>query len=389
MYLGAVVQEWYITVLAGVSYVMTAIFAWTLVKRFYDYRQVKRLSTQETATRDLPTVSVCIPARNETPDLPRCIDSIVAQSYPKLEILVLDDCSHDKTPAIIKNYAHQGVRFIRGSEPPKGWLAKNHAMQQLLNEATGEIVVFAGVDVRLESDSITTLARIMTTNHTSMISTLPTRERSREGLVFIQPLRYWWELAVPRLRRIRPPVLSTFWAARRQDVQELGGFASFRQSVQPEAHIAKRLKHSYMFILFGSLLGVASAKQPREQYDTAIRTRYPQARRRLELVLTIFLAEVLVFVVPWIVLFTATSTTVSTLALVAIAVQLLVHSVITMLVARWVWVFSALTLPLLLLVEWYIIVRSVLAYEFGKVTWKERNICLPMLQTEEHLPKVD
>ena len=63
---------------------------------------------------DLPTVTVAIPARNETEDLAFCIESLVASNYPKLEILVLDDCSQDNTPEVIKSFAHKGVRFLSG-----------------------------------------------------------------------------------------------------------------------------------------------------------------------------------------------------------------------------------------------------------------------------------
>ena len=39
---------------------------------------------------------------------------VIASTYPKLEIIVLDDLSADKTPALIKAFAQDGVRFIEG-----------------------------------------------------------------------------------------------------------------------------------------------------------------------------------------------------------------------------------------------------------------------------------
>ncbi len=81
--------------------------------------------------RDLPTVSVLIPARNETVNLEECLSSLLLSDYPKLEIIVLDDCSVSKhTSDIIKNYAHAGVRFLAGNVPSNDWLAKNYAYQQ-------------------------------------------------------------------------------------------------------------------------------------------------------------------------------------------------------------------------------------------------------------------
>ncbi len=90
--------------------------------------------------KELPTVTVAIPARNETDDLASCIRTILANDYPKLEILVYDDCSYDRTAEIIRDFAHDGVRFISGLPPEDRWLAKNKAYDTLYDNASGEIV---------------------------------------------------------------------------------------------------------------------------------------------------------------------------------------------------------------------------------------------------------
>jgi hypothetical protein len=77
---------------------------------------------------ELPSLSVLIPARNETTQLETCLTSLLASTYPKLEIIVLDDCSQDKrTPEIIRSFAQSGIRFIAGEIPSDTWLAKNFA----------------------------------------------------------------------------------------------------------------------------------------------------------------------------------------------------------------------------------------------------------------------
>jgi hypothetical protein len=83
--------------------------------------------------RELPSVSVLVPARNETDDLERCLQALTASDYPKLEVLVYDDCSATRrTPDIIRSFAHQGVRFIQGDVPDETrWLAKNYSYSRL------------------------------------------------------------------------------------------------------------------------------------------------------------------------------------------------------------------------------------------------------------------
>lgn len=338
----------------------------------------------------LPTVSVCIPARNETQDLPDCIESVLDSSYTKLEILVLDDCSHDKTPEIIKEYAHQGVRFINGNEPDDDWLAKNQAMNKMFDEAKGEILIFLGVDVRFSKHSVQQIVNQMLDGY-EMLSVLPRRSFNSELSVFIQPLRYWWELCTPYFLKGRPPVLSTCWAIKSASLKKLGEFDSFRKSVQPEAHFAKRLSANYRFVLSNEQIGITSAKRARDQYDTAIRTRYPQAKRRIELVSLLLLTEILIFFTPVIGIIyglAESNIAVLTLSLANMALLVLINTYISMLTVYRTWFLGLFSLPFLLFEDWFILIRSMLAYEFGTVMWKDRNICLPMYKVEKKLPEL-
>lgn len=337
-----------------------------------------------------PTVSICIPARNETQDLPECIETMLSTNYPKLEILVLDDCSHDKTPAVIKEYAHKGVRFIRGIEPDKDWVPKNQAMNKLFDEATGEIIIFAGVDVRFDPQSVTKLVSLLS-NGNDMIGVLPKRSLAHEFSLFIQPLRYWWELCVPRFIGSRPPALSTCWAIKREKLKSLGEFDSFRKSVQPEAYFAKQLQNTYGFVISGNTLGISSVKAPRDQYDTAIRTRYPQLKRRLELVPFLLLIELIIFFMPLFGLLyglLVSDGLYLAISITTIAMLACINAYISFLTVYRTWLLGFITLPFLLFEEWFIVLRSMFAYEFGVVMWKERNICLPMYQVEKELPKI-
>ena len=113
---------------------------------------------------ELPTLTVAIPARNETDDLQFCLESLVASDYPKMEIIVLDDRSQTRrTPDIIRSFAHDGVRFVLGEEPKETWLPKNQAYDRLLGEASGEIILFCGVDVRFVPDTLRKIVSEMLT----------------------------------------------------------------------------------------------------------------------------------------------------------------------------------------------------------------------------------
>lgn len=378
----------YTSMLVSVSLVVSIVLSVTALVKIWWYRSPK--SSSRSTNSGLPTVSVCIPARNETQDLPDCIESLLASSYPKLEILVLDDCSHDKTPAVIKEYAHKGVRFLSGEEPSDDWLAKNKAMNKLFDESTGDVVVFAGVDVRFSPETINLLVQQLENGY-KMVSILPKRSTKAEWSVFIQPLRYWWELVVPRWLGSRPPVLSTCWAIYRKELYKLGEFESYKRSVHPEAHFAKHLKDAYHFVLSGTRMGLTSVKLPNEQYDTALRVRYPQTKSRPETVLAVILLEIWIFAVPIYAVAMGMIYNDSFLlftGLISVSLLFLINTIISALVVSRIWLVGIVSLPFLVIEEWFVLIRSMFAYEFGRVIWKERNICLPMLKAEKEFPKM-
>jgi hypothetical protein len=355
-------------------------------------RTIYRYRTSKEAPEKLPTVSVCIPARNETNDLPDCISAVLSSTYPKLEILVLDDCSHDKTPEIVKGFAHAGVRFVNGKEPRADWLAKNAAYDRLADEAKGDILLFIGVDVRMQPESIMELVKQI--NADDMISVLPRRAASKEAAVFIQPLRYWWELGLWRFSSGKPPVLSTCWAIRAEALRRLGTFESVKKAVEPEAVFAHVLadEKKYAFLVANDTVAVESVKGPKEQYNTALRKRYPQLRRRPELVLLVALFEALFILLPFGLLVWSIAVNEPIAVLVtALTVAILVaaNTEVYKLSLRKMWPLGIISMPALVLADWGLMLRSMYAYEFGKVIWKERNICLPLLTVEKSLPKLD
>lgn len=59
-----------------------------------------------------PRFSVIIPAHNSAATLARAVDSVLAQSYPAQEIIVVDDGSADETPEVAARYGER-LRYIR------------------------------------------------------------------------------------------------------------------------------------------------------------------------------------------------------------------------------------------------------------------------------------
>jgi chlorobactene glucosyltransferase len=122
---------------------------------------VEPVSDHSTAhVADQPLISVCVPARNEERNIGRCVEALLAQTYPNLEIIVLDDRSTDKTPEMLKNLvklARLGkvpLKIINGSDLPQGWAGKPHALTQAVTAARGEWLCFVDADTFVTPDAL-------------------------------------------------------------------------------------------------------------------------------------------------------------------------------------------------------------------------------------------
>ncbi|MCA1991908.1 MAG: glycosyltransferase [Coleofasciculus sp. S288] len=87
----------------------------------------------------LPLVSIIVPVYNGERSLPVLLSALKAQTYPKLEILIVDNNSTDSTAVILQ--AQPSVRYIR-EEQPGSYAARNAALAL----AKGEILAFTDDD---------------------------------------------------------------------------------------------------------------------------------------------------------------------------------------------------------------------------------------------------
>lgn len=96
-----------------------------------------------------PLVSVIVPARNEVHNIGACVDALLAQDYPELEILVVDDRSSDGTGDEVRRREDPRLTVIAGEPPPEGWAGKPAACQRGAAQADGDWLLFLDADVKL------------------------------------------------------------------------------------------------------------------------------------------------------------------------------------------------------------------------------------------------
>lgn len=134
---------------------LTLVLLLVLLNTLNNLRQLRRPVAPEHWSNP-PLVSVLVPARDEERNIERCLRSLLAQHYPQLEILVLDDYSSDATVAIVEGLAREDGRLLllRGQPLPEGWHGKAYACHQLARAASGEWLLFTDADTEHAPDSV-------------------------------------------------------------------------------------------------------------------------------------------------------------------------------------------------------------------------------------------
>ena len=106
------------------------------------------------ANRD-PLVSVIIPAYNYAQYLAEAIDSVLAQTYEPIEVIVVDDGSTDNTPQILAHYADR-IRAIRQRNQGES-VARNTG----ISAARGEMIALLDADDTWEKTALTDLVAVL------------------------------------------------------------------------------------------------------------------------------------------------------------------------------------------------------------------------------------
>jgi len=190
------------------------------------------------APPDAPRISVIVPARDEVVHIEACVRSILASSYPSLELIVVYDHSTDGTAAAARAGAGDDARLTLVEPPPlpEGWLGKQWACHAGAAVAKGEHLLFTDADVRHAPDLHVRLLNSARASGADLLSvagfqeTLTFWERVVQPFVFaILALWYGGPGAVNRTRDPRRKIANgqcLFFS--RASYERFGGHAAVR-----------------------------------------------------------------------------------------------------------------------------------------------------------------
>ncbi|HEY76672.1 MAG TPA: glycosyltransferase [Thermoflexia bacterium] len=216
-----------------------------------NFRMLGKAAPHGEGPRTFWPVSILVPARNEARNIRRCLESLLAQDYPLLEVVVLDDGSTDETPEIVAEMAreHPRLRVVRGQPLPPGWMGKNFACDQLARIAQGEWLLFTDADTVHRPDTVSWAIEAAQQNQADLVSLIPhtvTHSFGEEILLPIIPFGVVGCFPLALGERLRIPLLTMavgpFMLFRREAYQRIGGHRAVRGEIAEDVVLARRMR---------------------------------------------------------------------------------------------------------------------------------------------------
>jgi len=307
-----------ILLIVAASYLLYTIIVF--VRNLFEFRS---LTDRSNYNDEQPTVSICIPARNEEHVIERCVTSALDQDYDNFEVLVLDDNSTDDTPVILSKLKHQysSLKVIQGKPKPNEWLGKPWACQQLSEQSKSDLLIFIDADVWLENTAVTRSVNALRIS--DAITVWPKQEIKTfwekliipmiyYGLYSLLPAKYVEENPkwVPRPFRKKIGVqfaaaCGQFIAINRKAYDKFGGHSSVKDQIVEDVELAKVIKRHDLTITMYDGLETVNCRMYRSHHEIFEGLRknfFVGFGRNTVLFLFMSAMQVIVYIAPLIIL---------------------------------------------------------------------------------------
>jgi glycosyltransferase involved in cell wall biosynthesis len=137
-----------------------------------------------------PLVSVLIPCHNAAPWLAETLESALAQTWPNLEVILVDDGSTDDSLTVARRFTQSNLRII--AQPNQGAAA---ARNRALEVAQGEVIQFLDADDLLAPDKIERQMALLQEHPDCLIAGAWARFRHHPQEATFTPEPLWRDMA--------------------------------------------------------------------------------------------------------------------------------------------------------------------------------------------------
>lgn len=237
--------------MTALSILILATWLLALGRTLLNLRVVPKLAPR--LLRRWPRVSIIVPARDEERSIARAVRGFLAQTYPNLEVVVVNDRSVDGTAAILASIDDPRLIVVTGEEPRDGWLGKPWALHQGSLRAKGELLLFVDADVIYQPDAIAAAVARFEDRDIALLAMMPN----------IEMVGFWENVVMPNLavfaftflpmwltNRTRIALIAVGGGpgnmVRREDYDAAGGHEALKDAVVDDVALARLLRRQGM-----------------------------------------------------------------------------------------------------------------------------------------------
>ncbi|HIH11447.1 TPA: glycosyltransferase family 2 protein [Candidatus Woesearchaeota archaeon] len=237
------------TSIVWMGYIVSLYFSVFLFLVYLDKRSLFHNSHSTTTVRRYPLVSILVPAYNEEETILKTLESIYRLDYPKdkLQVIVINDGSRDKTEQIVQEYINDKPHFQLLSHSNQG---KAASLNRGLEIAKGEFFACLDADSFVDTKTLRKMIALHEEKNDERLAIITPAmkvDQPRNLLQKIQWLEYIVIILIARLVSyldslyVAPGPFSLY---RTEIIRKLGGFDE--QSMTEDQEIAYRVQqHHY------------------------------------------------------------------------------------------------------------------------------------------------
>lgn len=139
-------------------FTLLIITRYLLLMFFSILQTIKRSAEENFYVKKTDTVTIIVPCYNEQDVIVPSLKSVINQTYPNIEILVIDDGSKDRTYALAKTFEfNDGHRSLKVLSKPNG--GKSKALNFGIERARGNLICCVDADSKLDQFAIELLVQ--------------------------------------------------------------------------------------------------------------------------------------------------------------------------------------------------------------------------------------
>lgn len=339
-----------------------------------------------------PRLSIIVSALNEASTIEPAMRSMLALTYPNLEIIAINDRSTDTTGEILEclSQENSALRVLHIDQLPAGWLGKNHALHEGARMASGDFLLFTDADVMFDPTALNRAvshAHEHALDHLVVIAEFIVKDNLLAALLLNGYISMYVTLQPWKVRNSSKHYMGmgAFNLVRTSAYRKVGGHERLALEVVDDIMIGKLIKTNGFTqeVLLGT--GMVAVEWYRNAWDMVKgleKNSYAmfdyQPRKLILLTGVVLLARYW----PWIGLFTATGMA-WWLCVASLALSLATFTVVLRYTAwsRWCLLYWPITGIISLATVWRAVILTMIR---GGVNWRGTQYSLEELKRGHH-----